>query len=244
MNIKKVSELTGVSIRTLHYYDEIDLLCPNKNDNGYRDYSDLDLDRLQHIMLYRKMNLSLNKIKALLNNNVNMIDVLTDQRTRLEVQQQQIHSMITLIDQTIKSKNEGKKMTPEEKFKGINFNDNQFEQEAREKYGDKAVDLSQKKINQLSDDGKNQLSQDWIDIFVTFNQLKDKPIEDQTVLQHTEKFYHFLNENFGTYSRDAFYGLADMYIIDERFTNNINQYGEGLAKYMSEAMKYYAMINS
>ncbi|MFC6291771.1 hypothetical protein BHU61_02900 [Macrococcus epidermidis] len=173
-----------------------------------------------------------------------MIDVLTDQRTRLEAQQQQIHSMITLIDQTIKRKKEGKKMTPEEKFKGINFNDNQYEQEARKKYGDKAVNISQKKINQLSDDGKDQLSQEWIDIFVTFNQLKDKPIEDQTVLQHTEKFYHFLNKNFGTYSRDAFYGLGDMYIIDDRFTNNINQYGEGLAEYMSEAMKYYATINS
>lgn len=244
MNIKKVSELTGVSIRTLHYYDEIALLCPNKNDNGYRDYSDLDLDRLQQIILYRKMNLSLNEIKALLNNNVNMIDVLTDQRTRLQVQQQHIHSMITLIDQTIKSKKEGKKMTPEEKFKGINFNDNQYEQEAREKYGDKSVDLSQKKINQLSDDSKDQLSQDWVDIFVTFNQLKDKPIEDKAVIQHTEKFYHFLNNNFGNYSFDAFYGLGDMYIIDDRFTNNINQYGEGLAKYMSEAMKYYATINS
>ncbi|MFC6291772.1 hypothetical protein BHU61_02895 [Macrococcus epidermidis] len=55
MNIKKVSELTGVSIRTLHYYDEIALLCPNKKDNGYREYNDLDLDRLQHIMLYRKI---------------------------------------------------------------------------------------------------------------------------------------------------------------------------------------------
>lgn len=244
MNIKKVSELTGVSIRTLHYYDEINLLCPNKNDKGYRDYCDEDIDRLQIIMLYRNMNVPLKEIKALLNDKIDLIEVLTDQRRRLESQQQQIHSMITLIDQSIKSKKEGKKMTPEEKFKGINFNDNQYELEAREKYGDKAVDLSQKKINQLSDESKDQLSQDWVDIFVTFNQLKDKSIEDKAVIQHTEKFYHFLNNNFGNYSLDAFYGLGDMYIIDDRFTNNINQYGEGLAEYMSEAMKYYATINS
>lgn len=244
MNVKKVSELTGISIRTLHYYDEIDLLCPEKGENGYRQYSDEDLDRLQLIILYRKMDLSLKDIKVLLNDKGNIMDILIHQRNQLEQQQQQIYAMIALINQTIRFRKEGKKMTPEEKFKGINFNDNQYEQEAREKYGDIAVDISQKKMNQRTHEEKDKLSQDWVNIFETYNQLKEKPVDDHIVVEHTEKFYNFLNENFGTYSYEAFYGLGDMYILDERFTKNIDHYGDGLARYMSEAIKHYALVKS
>lgn len=244
MYIKQVAELTKISIRILHHYDAIGLLSPHKDDNGYRFYSESDLDRLQLILFYRALEIPLKEIQTLLINQDNHMDHLKAQREKLMLKQQHISQLINLIDTTIQSKEEGNHMTAEEKFKGINFNDNQYEQEAREKFGDAAVDASNKKLNQLSDEGKTQLSKDWVEMFETFNALKEHDVEDEAVMKQTEKFFHFLNYNFGSYSLDAFYGLGDMYIMDERFTVNINQYGEDLAEFVSKAMKHYSTILS
>lgn len=244
MKIKKVAQIANISIRTLHHYDEIGLLVPNKDENGYRRYSEADLDRLQLILFYRAIDIPLKEIKEILQENKSDIDKLMAHRQKLLLKQKQIDTMIQLINQTIYSKKEGIKMTNEEKFKGFNFNDNQYEQEAREKFGDQAVDATNNKLNQLKDSEKEQLNAAWVQMFVGFNALKDKAVEDELVLAQTDKFYQFLNHNFGNYSLDAFYGLGDMYTMDERFKENINQYGENLAEFMSAAMKHYATIKS
>ncbi|WP_414053962.1 MerR family transcriptional regulator [Macrococcus equi] len=244
MKIKKVAQIANISIRTLHHYDEIGLLVPNKDENGYRRYSEADLDRLQLILFYRAIDMPLKEIKETLQENKSDIDKLMAHRQKLLLKQKQIDTMIQLINQTIHSKKEGIKMTNEEKFKGFNFNDNQYEQEAREKFGDQAVDATNNKLNQLKDSEKEQLSADWVQMFEEFNALKDKAVEEVLVLEQTNKFYHFLNHNFGNYSLDEFYGLGDMYTMDERFKENINQYGENLAEFMSAAMKHYATIKS
>lgn len=244
MRISEVVQLTGLSKRTLHYYDEIRLVAPEKSENGYREYSEGDLDRLQLIMFCRAVDMSIKDIKKLFDSEKEMNSLLQEQRTKLIHQQQSITQMIQLIDKTIQAKEEGVKMTAKEKFDGINFNDNQYEAEAREKFGDKAVDESNAKLGKLTNQGKENLSIKWKEMFAGFDALKDMPVESETVMNYTEKFYRFLNDNFGTYSLNAFYGLGEMYVQDERFTENINQYGEGLAEYMSRAMKHYAMMKN
>ncbi|WP_414052752.1 MerR family transcriptional regulator [Macrococcus animalis] len=244
MHIKQVAEITGTSIRTLHHYDAIGLLTPKKNNKGYRIYSETDLDKLQVILFYRTLEMPLKEIQILLRSQDSAIDHLKAQRKKLIRKQQHIMHLIQLIDTTIQSKKEGIMMTTEEKFKGINFNDNQYEQEARDKFGDAAVDNSNQKLNQLTNEDKDELAKAWVEMFETFSLLKEKPVEDEAVLKQTENFYHFLNNHFGNYSLDAFYGLGDMYTMDQRFTQNINQYGENLAEFISAAMKHYATINS
>ena len=64
--IKQVSELSGVSVRTLHHYDQMGLLVPNKADNGYRFYTENELNRLQAILFYKYLGFSLKEIQTLL----------------------------------------------------------------------------------------------------------------------------------------------------------------------------------
>ena len=78
--IKKVSELSGVSVRTLHHYDEIGLLKPTKLENGYRVYTANDLDKLQQILFYKFLGFKLSKIAEILNNKSNHLEILEEQR--------------------------------------------------------------------------------------------------------------------------------------------------------------------
>ncbi|MGV2874452.1 MerR family transcriptional regulator [Macrococcus capreoli] len=244
MKISQVARLSGVSVRTLHHYDKIGLLIPNKNEQGYRIYSQDDIDKLQIILFYRTLEMPLKEIQKIMNEHHSHIGHLRAQRKKLLDKQKHTGHLIELIDKTIESKERGILMTAKEKLNGINFKDNQYEQEAREKFGDEAVDTSQQKLDRLNQHEIEQLGQEWMDIFIAFNQLKNYPVEDEKVLEQTDKFFHFLNKNFGNYTYDAFYGLGDMYIFDDRFTQNINQYGDNLAQFISEAMKYYATIHS
>lgn len=96
------------------------------------------------------------------------------------------------------------------------------------------------KLKKMSKDEQNDLSERWDMIFNKLASLRNQPPESQEVQATIKEWYTFLNRNFGKYSLDAFYGLGQLYISDERFAKNIDQYGEGLAKLMSEAMKVFA----
>ena len=91
----------------------------------------------------------------------------------------------------------------------------------------------------MSKDEQNDLSDRWDMIFNKLACLRDQSPESQEVQATIKEWYDFLNKNFSKYSLDAFYGLGQLYINDERFTKNIDQYGEGLAKLMSEAMEVF-----
>lgn len=94
--IKKVSELSGVSVRTLHHYDEIGLLSPQKYENGYRYYSDADMDVLQAILFYKYLGFSLKEIKDLLKkDDTELIAHLKKQLILIKKEKQRL---LTLID--------------------------------------------------------------------------------------------------------------------------------------------------
>lgn len=80
MKINEVAKVSGVSSRTLHYYDEIGLLKPTKLENGYRVYTANDLDKLQQILFYKFLSFKLSKIAEILNNKSNHLEILEEQR--------------------------------------------------------------------------------------------------------------------------------------------------------------------
>ncbi|MGG3939724.1 TipAS antibiotic-recognition domain-containing protein, partial [Anoxybacillus kestanbolensis] len=131
-------------------------------------------------------------------------------------------------------------MTNEERFEGINFNHNQYEKEARKRWGDQPVNKINAKLERMTKDEHKGLSEKWDMIFNKLALLRDQSPKSKEVQVTIKEWYDFLNENFGKYSPDAFYGLGQLYINDERFTKNIDQYGHGLANFMSEAMKVYS----
>jgi len=243
MKVKEVADLVGVSVRTLYHYDQIGLLKPKETtDSGYRLYSEEDLEKLQQILFFRELDFSLKEIKTIINSpSFNQQEALILQRKMLIEKRNRVDKMIETIDKTIKHIIGEIHITHEERFEGINFRFNQYEQEARMRWGNRSVDKVNAKLKGMAKDEQEDLYQNWDMIFNKLVQLRAYSPKSQEVQKAIKEWYDFLNENFGNYSLDAFYGLGQLYIKDERFTQNIDQYSEGLAKFMSRAMEIFSV---
>ena len=243
MNINEVARLTNVSVRTLHHYDAIGLLSPKRNvENDYREYSDGDLDRLQQILAFRKCGFPLKSIRFILSaSGYDRIEAVSMQLKYLQHEKDKIGRMIETLEKTKQYLRGEIDMSHEEKFKGFDFTQNPYEDEARKRWGDTAVDESNQKLQQLDEKGKTALSEDMNGIFRSFAEQIGTPAESEDVQQLTDRFYRFLNDNFGhRYPYEAFAGLGEMYVKDTRFQQNIDRFTDGLSAYMAKAMKYYA----
>ena len=138
--IKKVSEISGVSVRTLHHYDEIGLLSPKKNENGYRYYSEDDMSFLQMILFYKYLGFPLKQIKELLKQeDTEILHHLKKQLVLMQKEKQKLLTLIDTLEKTIKSRERKITMSTKEKFKGFAYQDN-------EKYKQKAIDLYGKEV--------------------------------------------------------------------------------------------------
>lgn len=243
MNTREAAGITGVSVRTLQHYDKIGLLCPNRDpDNGYRNYSDENLDQLQQILFFRECGFSLAEIKVFLTNpGFDREKAFVLQRDCLLQERERINIMLKTLDRTIKTWKGDKTMTQSEKFYGLGKQNNPYEEEARRLWGNEAVDKSNEKLGSLTEEEQNQVYENMDQMFRELAKLCRKPPESEAVQAAINNMFRFFNENFGvTYSLEAFAGLGQLYISDSRFTQNIDQYAEGLSVFLSKAMAYYA----
>src|SRR5690606_27139351 len=136
MHVKEAAELAGISVRTLHFYDEIGLLTPDEvTEAGYRVYSERNLETLQEILFFRELGFSLKQIKEI------MSDPAYDRQAALQLHRKmltekrdRLDQLITTIDKTSQQMKGEIKMTVEEKFQGCDFSRNPYEQEARERW--------------------------------------------------------------------------------------------------------------
>jgi DNA-binding transcriptional MerR regulator len=237
MKVKEVADFVGISVRTLHHYDEIGLLTPDAiTESGYRVYSDENLETLQQILFFRELGFPLKKIKEIIYlpsfNKQGALEIhhhlLLEKRRRLD-------KMIETLEKTIRHSKGEIQMTNKEKFDGFDFSHNPYEQEARERWGDKAVDDANhnaKNMTKFDQEKFNEIYQN----LATLRHFSPDSKESQAAI---EEWYVFLNK-LGDYSLEAFKGLGQMYVDDVRFTKNIDQFGEGLAKFMRDAMMVYA----
>lgn len=240
MKVKEVADLVGISVRTLHHYDEIGLLTPEETTNsGYRIYSGQDLETLQQILFFRELGFPLKKIKEIIYSpSFDRAEALELHKKMLLEKRSRLDKMIRTIDKTMAQTKGGIKMTDREKFEGFDFSENPYEQEARERWGDKAVDESNTKIDSMSKGGKQALETEFNAIYRELAAIRHTSPESDVAQNGIQIWYDFLNR-LGNYSLDAFRGLGQMYVEDERFTKNIDQFGDGLAVFMRDAMAVY-----
>lgn len=240
MKVKEVAELVGISVRTLHHYDEIGLLIPRKQEmTGYRFYTDDDLEKLQQILFYRELGFSLKKIKEIITSpNFNREEAYTTQLRMLNKKRHQLNQMIATLEKTIQHMKGEITMSNKDKFLGFDFSHNPYEEEARERWGDKAIDESNKRLGEMSQEEKKGLAQDMESIFIELAKIRHLSPEAKEAQATIHEWYQYLSK-INDYSLDAFKGLGEMYVADERFTKNIDKFGEGLAKFMCEAMTIY-----
>ncbi|GAA0603635.1 MerR family transcriptional regulator [Virgibacillus siamensis] len=241
MKVKEVADLVGISVRTLHHYDEIGLLIPEETtESGYRIYSDRDLETLQQILFFKELGFPLKKIKEIIDSpTFDRQEALEMHRNMLWEKRNRLDQMLATVDKTILDMKGEIKMSNKEKFEGFDFSHNPYEQEARERWGDKAVDESNAEINSMSQDEKKAFEDEFNAIYRDLAVIRHEAPESDAAQAGIEKWYHFLNR-MGSYSLDAFKGLGQMYVDDERFTKNIDRFGDGLAVFMRDAMAVYA----
>lgn len=244
MKVKEVANLVGISVRTLHHYDAIGLLSPEETtESGYRIYSNNDLEVLQQILFFKELGFPLKKIKEIINSpSFNREEALELHRKMLLEKRSRIDEMIATIDKTTQHSKGEINMSDKEKFAGFDFSHNPYEQEARDRWGDKAVDESNAKINKMSKDEQKGLGEEFDRIYQELAALRHESPESDEAQAGIKVWYDYLNK-IGNYSLEAFKGLGQMYVDDERFTKNIDKYGQGLSVFMRDAMAVYADRN-
>ncbi|HZG54993.1 MerR family transcriptional regulator [Paenibacillus sp.] len=243
MKVSEVAALVGISVRTLHHYDEIGLLTPGHvTEAGYRMYDDGDLERLQQILFLRELDLPLKKIRDVLDApDFDRERALELHRKLLLEKRDRLDKVLATLEKTIRHAKGEISMTNEEKFEGFDFSRNPYEQEARERWGDRAVDASNAKVQSLTKEQQQALGERMGAIYERLAALRHGPADGDEAQEAIRAWYEFLNGSFGHhYSLEAFKGLGQMYVDDERFTNNIDKHGEGLATFMRDAMAVFA----
>ncbi|GKV65407.1 MULTISPECIES: MerR family transcriptional regulator [unclassified Sporosarcina] len=234
MKVKEVAELTGISIRTLHHYNDIGLLIPDEvTEAGYRLYSNGNLADLQQILFFQELGFSLKRIKELLESpSFERLEALELQRKMLLQKKVQLEVMLRTIDRTIQSEKGEDTMTNEEKFKGFDFRKNPYGEEAKARWGEKEVEQTSRKFGEDVQDEMNR-------IYFKLAEIRHGKADSNEAQAVIEEWFELLNR-MGSYSLDAFKGLGEMYVADERFKQNIDQFGEGLAVFMRDAMSVYS----
>lgn len=233
MQIKEFAEQIGVSVRTLHYYDEIGLLKPSEVDaqNGYRFYDERSLERMQEILFYRELDFSLKTIAQILSSpDYDKQQALTRQRKLLLAKKERLEQLINALDGL--EKGEGfMKNNEYEKLK------NEYAEEVRQRWG--RTDAYKESQQRNTDFSKAAALLDGV--FEEFAELDRSGIspDDEAAKIQVEKLQRCITENFYTCTNEILAGLGQMYVVDERFKNNIDKHGEGTAEFVSQCIKSY-----
>lgn len=245
--ILKLSRLAGVSTRTLRYYDEIKLLCPCRiNSSGYRIYGPDEVSRLQQILFYKELGVSLLDIKEILNSpSFHSMNALKEHHEKLLEKRQQINSLIANVEKTIAMEEGIIIMKDKEKFEGfkknlIDENEAKYGKEIRDKYGDEVVNESNRKMMNLSREEYDKMEQlgnlvqsTLKEAFATGDPAGE--LGQKTAALHRE----WLSFSWKEYSKEAHAGLANMYVDDERFTAYYDKEQPGLARFLRDAILIY-----
>ena len=237
MQIKEFAEFTGVSVRTLHYYDEIGLLVPAYVDGftGYRYYDENSLLRMQEILFYRELDFSLKAIGEILSSpNYDKNKALKEQKHLLMLKKERLERLISAIDGAVKGENI---MSA--------FDNSEFEKykaEAQKRWGKTdAYKEHAEKTQHYSKEKWNQLAEGMNDILAEFAVcMKNGEMPDSTQAQNLVKMLqNHITENYYRCSNEILVGLGQMYVADERFKNNIDKHADGTAEFVGEAIEVY-----
>ena len=242
--VKEVAEIAGVSVRTLHHYDELGLLVPRGRTNaGYRLYDDDDLLRLQQILIGRELGLALEEIRRSLDDpKFDRKRALLTQREQLQLRAKQTDAMLRAVDAALAlldtPNNSGDAMDRKEIFNG--FDPKQYEAEAEERWGHTdAYKESKKRTQRYSKEDWQRCGAEQAGVYADAFALKQdgKAPESAEAMDVAERHRLAIDRWFYPCGYAMHVGLADMYEQDGRFAENIDKHGPGLTPFLSAAIR-------
>jgi len=248
-SVNQLAKLSGVTPRTLRYYDQIGLLKPARIDgNNYRVYGDEQVDTLQQILFYRELGVGLDEIKELLGNpSFDHEEALKNHLAELQERKKQIDLLIGNVRRTIQALRGEATMKDCEKFEGfkqrmIEENEWKYGREVRSRFGDAAVDASNTRI-------KGMTAGQYADLERLTGELNSTLAEavktgdpggelaQKACALHREFLCFFWPE--GTYSPEAHRAIAQSYVDDARFTAHYEKIAPGCAVFLRDAVNIY-----
>ena len=241
MQIKEFAKLTGVSVRTLHYYDEIGLLKPALVDaqNGYRFYDENSLLRMQEILFYRELDFPLKSILEILSSpDYDKQKALAEQRKLLELKKERLERIIDALDGATKG------MVTMTAFDNSDYETarKQYEAEAKQRWGETdAYKEHQEKTAKYTKDKWQSVNDGLMVIFAKFAECMNNgnTADSDEAQSLVKELQNYITENYYTCTNEILAGLGQMYVADERFKTNIDKHSFGTAEFMSQAIKIY-----
>ena len=238
MTVKQVSDLTGVSIRTLQYYDKTGLLSPAEyTEAGYRLYDDTALERLQQILLFRELEFPLKDIKAILDSpDFDRNKALQQQIELLELKKEHLENLIAFA--------RGLKMIG---VKAVNFKAfdtsklDEYSRKAKETWGNTpAYKEYEEKTKNRTKDEDNKLAESFMELFAELGGMRGLAPEDEKVQAQVKRIQDFITDNLYTCTDDILRALGKMYSGGGEMTDNIDAAGgKGTAELASKAIEIY-----
>jgi DNA-binding transcriptional MerR regulator len=245
--IGEVARLAGVTTRTLRHYDAVGLLRPvGAAAGGRRLYGRAELLRLQQVLVLRELGVDLATVAEILAEDGTGPEAdavrrerLREHHARLVAERDRFDRLARTVESTLRSMEGGREMAAKDLYAG--FDNSQYEAEARERYGDEEVDRSNAAWERLGPDGRAAFAEESAAVGHGLAALMTAGVEvTDPRVQALVRRHHAQIAVFWTPSKEAYVGLGQMYVDDERFTATYDAFAPGLAPYLRDAMAVFA----
>jgi DNA-binding transcriptional MerR regulator len=241
--VGEVARLAGITVRTLHHYDRIGLVCPSgRTPSGYRVYDAADLDRLRQVLVYRQLGFALEEIRALVDDpGVDTVGHLSRQRELLVERGERLAAMVAAIDRQLEARMNGMRLTPAEQVEvfGTDQVGGAWADEAEQRWGDTDAyrQSARRAARYTKDDWVRIRGESEANLRAFGDALRaglptDGPEARALAEQHRQHIVRW----FYDCSYEIHRGLATMYVADERFTRTYENVAPGLAQYVHDAI--------
>ncbi|WP_338043767.1 MerR family transcriptional regulator [Ornithinimicrobium flavum] len=243
LTVGQVAESLGVTVRTLHHYDEIGLVVPSERSRaGYRLYTEEDLRRLQHVVVYRRLGLPLERIGEMLADDAGatIVQHLRRQRETVTTRVAELTELVTAIDRALEAEMNDHRITREEQRElfGDTFDDS-YAQEAEERWGGtEAWEQSQRRARSYDEAQWQQIKDEGDAVNARYVELMGSgvPAASTEAMDVAEEARQQICRWFYDCPREMHAGIAAMYVSDPRFRKTYEDVHEGLAQYVHDAV--------
>ena len=247
-SIQELSRLSGVTTRTLCWYDQIVLLKPSRvAESGYRYYGRAEVDRLQDILYYRALGVELARIKDCLDDpSFDRLAVLRNHLAALEAEQERLEQLIRSVKDTIGAEERNEIMSDEQKFeafkqRAVVHNEEVYGAEIRAKYGEQEVDEANAAVMNLT----QAQYQEWTELGHEIQERLEATVregvspESQEGKEITALHRQWLTITGTQYDPAKHRGIAELYVMDERFTAYYDKHMPGCARFLRDAVAHW-----
>ncbi len=243
--VGEVAELAGVTVRLLHHYDELGVLCPSgRSEAGYRLYSHADLERLQEILVWRALGFPLAEIKAMLDDLAyDRAQALRRQRALVESELGRLGAVAHALDDALAAVENGTEVEETSMFDG--FDNAQYEDEVEERWG--GTEAYRESRRRAAAYGETE----WTTIRMEADEINDafiallaggEPAAGESARAVAERHRRHISRWFYECSPEFHRRLAEMYLADPRFEASYERRAAGLARYVHDAIVAQASI--